>query len=172
MDVPDISASETTDWLHPGRPGCRRWTRVAATGLAALLTIGAVAGATSSAAAGSISLKVVGSHLVGTSGQSVRMLGANRSGSEYACVQGWGVFDGPDTAQSVAAMAAWKINTVRVPLNEDCWLGINGSPAAYSGAAYRTAISNYVTALHAAGMYAVLDLHWNAPARRCRQGSR
>ena len=26
---------------------------------------------------------------------------------------------------SIAAMKSWKINSVRLPLNEDCWLGIN-----------------------------------------------
>ena len=27
-------------------------------------------------------------------------------------------------------MKAWNINAVRVPLNEDCWLGINGVASA------------------------------------------
>lgn len=59
-------------------------------------------------------------------------------------------------------MAAWHINAVRVPLNEDCWLGINNAPSAYSGNAYRSAIAGYVSRLHAAGMVAILDLHWTA----------
>ena len=42
------------------------------------------------------------------------------------CVHGGQVFDGPADSTSVQAMAAWHINAVRVPLNEDCWLGING----------------------------------------------
>ena len=33
---------------------------------------------------------------------------------------------------------------VRIPINEDCWLGINGVPRAYSGAAYRAAIVAFV----------------------------
>jgi hypothetical protein len=52
---------------------------------------------------------------------------------------------------------------VRVELNEDCWLGINGVQSQYSGANYQSAIVNYVNALNAAGMVAILDLHWNAP---------
>jgi hypothetical protein len=79
------------------------------------------------------------------------------------CVQNAGIFDGPSDAASVAAMASWGVNAVRVPLNEDCWLGINGAPAAYSGAAYQTAIENYVALLHQYGMYAILELHWTAP---------
>jgi len=60
-------------------------------------------------------------------------------------------------------MRTWDVNAVRVPLNEDCWLNINGSPAQYSGAAYQTAISNYVGLLLAAGIYPILELHWTAP---------
>ena len=35
-------------------------------------------------------------------------------------------------------MKTWSINAVRVPLNEDCWLGINGVKPQYGGAAYRS----------------------------------
>jgi hypothetical protein len=34
---------------------------------------------------------------------------------------------------------------------------------AYSGAAYQAAITGYVATLHAAGLYVIVDLHWNAP---------
>ena len=89
--------------------------------------------------------------------------GADRSGTEYACIEGWGIFDGPSSAASVAAIAAWHANAVRIPLNEDCWLGINGAPAAYSGSAYQAAIVNYVKLLNNDGLYAILDLQWTAP---------
>ncbi|MBD5606885.1 MAG: cellulase family glycosylhydrolase [Candidatus Eremiobacteraeota bacterium] len=59
-------------------------------------------------------------------------------------------------------MAAWHINAVRVPLNEDCWLAINGAPSQYSGSAYRSAIVDYVNLLNEHGLIAILDLHWNA----------
>jgi hypothetical protein len=106
---------------------------------------------------------VSGNQLVNRSGQPVRLHAVNRSGSEYACVQGWGIFDGPSDAGSVSAIASWKVNAVRVPLNEDCWLGINGVPAAYSGANYQQAIAGYVNTITGAGMAAILDLHWTAP---------
>ena len=93
----------------------------------------------------------------------VRLHGVNRSGTEYACIQGWGIFDGPGDASSVKAMKAWHVNAVRIPLNEDCWLGINGVKAPYSGRAYRRAIVNYVNLLHRYGMYAELSLIWAAP---------
>ncbi|GAC1331827.1 MAG: hypothetical protein NVSMB17_10210 [Candidatus Dormibacteria bacterium] len=121
-------------------------------------------------AASQPAISVRGNLLVDGSGQEVRLLGINRSGTEYACIQGWGIFDGPSDDASVAAMAAWHINAVRVPLNEDCWLGINGVPAAYGGSAYRTAISDYVARLNRHNLYAILELHMNAPANQPAAG--
>ena len=110
-----------------------------------------------------LAVRVIGNEFVDGHGQTIRLLGVNRSGAEYPCIQGWGFFDGPTDDRAIAAMTEWRINTVRVPLNEDCWLGINGAPARYSGAPYRDAVSAYVDRLHDAGLYVVLDLHWNAP---------
>jgi len=110
-----------------------------------------------------LAVHVVGNQLVGGQGSPIRLLGVNRSGAEYACVEGLGFVDGPTDRRAIAAMAAWRINAVRLPLNEDCWLGINGVPLRYSGARYRAAISKYVARMHRAGLYVVLDLHWNAP---------
>ena len=60
-------------------------------------------------------------------------------------------------------MKQWGINTVRVPLNEDCWLGINGVSSGVSGTAYQQAIQSFVQMLRTNGMYAIVDLHWNGP---------
>jgi endoglucanase len=60
-------------------------------------------------------------------------------------------------------MKSWHINSVRVPLNETCWLGIDGIPAQYGGTAYRQAIRAWVSRLEAAGLYVILDLHWAGP---------
>jgi hypothetical protein len=134
----------------------------AVTGTALGASASSTAAATG-AATEPVSVSVVGNHLVNGAGQTIRLLGADRSGTEYACSQGWGIFDGPSSASSVATMRTWDINAVRVPLNEDCWLGINGVNPAYSGATYRAAIVSYVATLQAAGIVAILDLHWNAP---------
>ena len=64
----------------------------------------------------------------------MRLLGVNRSGAEYACVEEGKIFDGPTDWASIKAMKSWKINAVRVPLNESCWLGINGVEPSLSGA--------------------------------------
>ena len=118
---------------------------------------------TTTAPAGKLALSVSGNRLVDGSGATTVLHGVNYSGAEYACIQGWGIFDGPSDADSVTALAAWHVHTVRIPLNEDCWLGINGVPAAYAGANYINAIVGYVNLLHAHGMYAELSLIWAAP---------
>ncbi len=115
-------------------------------------------------------LHVQGNKILNSQGQQVFLRGVNRSGSEYACIQGWGIFDGPADNASVQAMVNWKINAVRIPLNEDCWLSINGAPAAYSGATYQNAIANFVSILNQHGIYAVLELHWSAPGTNKANG--
>ncbi len=107
-------------------------------------------------------LAVQGNELV-AGGEAVRLLGVNRSGSEYACSQGWGTFQGPVDDASIDAIAGWDANAVAIPLNEQCWLGINGVNPAYGGANYRNAIVGYVNRLNAAGIYAVLRLSTAAP---------
>jgi len=111
---------------------------------------------------GAPSIHVQGNRLVDAAGHSVRLRGVDRSGAEYACAQGWGFFDGPVDSAAVAAIAGWHATAVRVPLNETCWLGINGVAAAYSGAAYHQAIAAFVDRLNKAGMIVILDLHWTA----------
>ena len=106
---------------------------------------------------------VVGNHLVNAAGQTIRLLGIDRSGTEFECIQGDGIFDGPHSATSVKAMTRWGIDAVRLPLNEDCWLGINGVKPAYGGVAYKEAIAGYVKTLQSFGLVVILDLHWNAP---------
>lgn len=108
-------------------------------------------------------VRASGATLVDATGQVIHLRGVNHSGTEYACVQGWGIFDGQVDSVAVAAMQKWNINAVRVPLNEACWLAINGVKAQYSGATYQQAIVDYVGRLNRAGMVAILDLHWSAP---------
>lgn len=122
------------------------------------------------AAPAAAAVHVDGNRLVDGSGKTVRLLGVNRSSAEYACVQGWGIFEGPTDAAAVAAMASWRINAVRLPLNEHCWLGVNGVPRAYSGPAYRRAVVAFVRRLHAQRLFVIIDLHWNAPGRQRATG--
>jgi hypothetical protein len=108
-------------------------------------------------------LRVKETRLVDALGQPVILRGVNRSGTEFACVQGWGISDGVIDQAAVDAIKSWRANVVRLPLNEQCWLGINGINPAYSGANYRAAIAGYVDLLNRSGLYVILDLHWSAP---------
>jgi endoglucanase len=109
-------------------------------------------------------LHVDGNNLV-DNGKVVRLLGVDHSGSEYSCIQGNGFFDwgspGVPSQAFVTNLVSWHVNAVRVPLNEDCWLNINGAPGQYSGSAYQTAITSYVSLLRQNGLYVIVDLHWN-----------
>lgn len=115
-------------------------------------------------------LHVSGNQLTTSTGSPIRLIGVDHSGSEYSCVHGQGFFDGPTDPAAVSAMKKWDINAVRVPLNEDCWLGINGINPTYSGLNYRNAIKGYVHNLNAQGIVAILDLHWNAPGTQLATG--
>lgn len=61
----------------------------------ALLAVLALAGSVGAAAASGRGLHVVRNRLVDAHGRTVILRGVNRSGTEYACIQGWGMFDGP-----------------------------------------------------------------------------
>lgn len=122
----------------------------------------------SSSGGGTTGLHVSGNKLLdGT--KVVRLLGVNHSGSEYMCLGG-GFFDGPVDQASVSAIKSWHANAVRVPLNEDCWLAINGAPAASSGSSYQNAIAQYVDLLRQNGLYVILELHWNAGGTNLSNG--
>ena len=117
-------------------------------------------------------LKVSGNKLVTAAGKPYRLLGVDRSSAEFACVQGKGLWDsGPVDQASVDAMKTWNIHAVRIPLYEECWLGVNGSPG---GATYQQGIKDYVNLLVANGINVILDLHWtwgaytNGPDWHCK----
>lgn len=132
-------------------------------------------------------LKVQGSKIVNNAGQAIRLIGVNHSGGEYSCVGGssmttnpWGFFETNQTAsQLIAGFKSWGINTVRIPLNETCWLGYDPDTRTnvsttgtyineyrkYSGEAYKTAVQNLVNALTAQNIAVVLEIHWSAPGR-------
>ncbi|MFI1523570.1 cellulase family glycosylhydrolase [Kitasatospora cineracea] len=106
-------------------------------------------------------LHVSGNHLVTAAGANYRLLGVNRSSGEFACVQGKGMWDGPADQATVDGMKTWNVRTVRIPLNEECWLGTADVPSGgTTGAAYRQAVKDYTDLLVANGMNVVLDLHW------------
>jgi len=104
-------------------------------------------------------LHVSGNKLLTAGGATYRLLGVNRASAEFACVQGKGMWDSPTPNQAtVDAMRTWNIHAVRIPLNEDCWLGTFGTP---SGTTYQTEVKNYVDLLVSNGITPIVEMHWN-----------
>jgi hypothetical protein len=111
-----------------------------------------------------MAVHVSANRLVDATGRTLQLRGVNFSGAQYECFSNSGtVWDTPADAQARRGMVAWHVNAVRLPLNEDCWLGINGLPVRYSAAAYRATIHRWVAQLHDAGIYVLLNLHVCAP---------
>lgn len=104
------------------------------------------------------------------SGREFVPRGVNWSSFEYACAQGWGmssldnvVAQDPAAAQA-KSIASWGANTVRLPLNQDCWLGTRGAPVSdqyveRTVEGYRTEVHDFITALNREGIVVILDLH-------------
>jgi endoglucanase len=107
-------------------------------------------------------LHIAGNQLLDSKNRPIRLIGANRSGTEYKCFHD-SVFDGPGDQVSIDAMLSWHINAIRIPLNEDCWLNINMGGSKYGGDVYQDAIKRYVDLLVENGITPILDLHWSAP---------
>jgi Cellulase (glycosyl hydrolase family 5) len=120
-----------------------------------------------------LSISISGNHFVNGAGRTVRLLGVDHASFEYGCVDGFGYNDGHMDGADAAAIASWHANAVRIPLNEDCWLGINGQPnnsedpgETLTASGYQHAVEAYVSTLNAHGIYAILDLHWTAPGNQ------
>ncbi len=147
----------------------------AVTAVGSTVVVGAVTTAGRAAAGTTLSVAVDGNHFVDGAGATIRLLGVNVPGTEYACEEGWAYSSVPITAASADAIAGWGADAVRVPLNEDCWLGINGQPTydhAAGAAGYQAAVEDWVADLNAAGLYVILDLHWSAPGTDVADGQR
>ena len=163
--LPTPPASDPTAGSATPGATARPVARAPATGSSSAASSAVASGPNPPTATASAALHVAGNRLVDAAGASVLLHGVDMSGTETTCAQNWTTdpFGGQpeDDAATFAAMQSWDINAVRVPLNEDCWLGING--VEIGGAAYQSAIVKLVNNLQAAGFYVILDLHWSAP---------
>jgi endoglucanase len=114
-------------------------------------------------------VRVDGNRLIDPAGRTLRLRGFDLAGAESACIDGAGFFDTPDgeapgDATIRAMRRTWPgANTVRLPLNEQCWLGLPAAAAAFAGEAYRHTIKAFVEELNAAGFVVILDLHRTSP---------
>ena len=119
-----------------------------------------------------LAISTQGNHFVDAHGNTLQVRGVNVSGLESGIIFSGGTnywassgFSGrPDFTK----IAAWKANAVRLPLNEDSWLGITvtgipGNVISLNAAGYQAEVKATVKAANAAGLYVILDLHWSAP---------
>ncbi len=148
----------------------RSRTVIAIVSLAALIAILLTVALVPSSGATGLWIGVRGNRLVDEDGNAVRLLGVDRPGTEYSCLEDGRFFEGPSDMASIRAMKRWDINAVRVPLNESCWLGIDGIAPELGGTAYRAAIKGYVDRLERAGLYVILELQWAAPGAQDASG--
>jgi endoglucanase len=150
--------------VHSGRV---RWFRVVPV---LLLLAGCTAAAPPAPPPAPIdTIAIAGNRFVDKAGKPLTLRGFNLSGAEYSCIEGDGFFDTPDGRapgdRVLAAMRGWgRANAVRVPLNEQCWLGLPAAPPAFAGERYRSEVVDFVRRLNGYGFVAVLDLHRTAPA--------
>ena len=116
--------------------------------------------------------------------------GMNRAGTEFSCSEGNGFFDGTNSSfaaedTQTTSMASWGVNSEMIGLNEDCWLGINGSPSAYSNSSstvptpgctaaqcpYANAIEHIVQTDEANHIFPVISLFALAPGTALPESS-
>jgi len=118
---------------------------------------------------GSFGIKVSGNHFVSIKdGSTVQLLGVSISGLEQGATalntSGGGYSAATDAGFST--MARWNMNVVRIPLNEETWLGLDSGGCITGGGSasiLRDNLKRIVANANANGLYVILDLHWTAP---------
>jgi hypothetical protein len=128
---------------------------------------------------GVLAIRVQGNSFVDSAGRTLQLRGVNFSGFESVAIQGWDPAD-PSGAQGGqaggpdwTAIAGWRANIVRIPLNEASWLdysctdtdGVVHNPD--PGNNYKSSVETQVAEANAVGLYVILDLHWAAPGTVC-----
>src|SRR5271166_2391956 len=115
----------------------RRTRRIALVGVAVVVVAGVTlgtyeatnpggssSGPGSSKPASQVQLISVSGNQLMQSGQPVRLIGVDIQTSQYYCLgSNTQPFAMPADSASIAALESWHVNTVRILLNQDCWLG-------------------------------------------------
>jgi hypothetical protein len=136
-------------------------------------------------------IKIVGNQFVTTSAgtlgleavsanQAVVLRGINVSGPEYECLTDvvWDSSNLPASTTDYQAVVNgminnWHANVVRIPLNEDCWLGVpTSTPPPASGLTnYIQPIMNFISVANASGLVVEVDLHVGGGPELVKKGS-
>ena len=130
-------------------------------------------GALRAQAGPALSIAVSGNHFVNGSGATVRLLGVDAPSTEYACDQGWGYASQPLTLATAACHRGVARQCGPCPAQRGLLAG-SERPAVvrHRQVGYQQAIETWVADLNAAGLYAILDLHWTAPGTDDADGQR
>jgi aryl-phospho-beta-D-glucosidase BglC (GH1 family) len=129
-----------------------------------------------------LSIQAQSNHLIDALGNVVQLRGVNISGLEFVAINNgttakdpWGGQTGTAVPQWSTIATGWRANAVRLTLNEASWLGytcinnkgVSTNPDPWGN--YQATVQQSVTSANAAGLYVILDLHWNAPGSICPQ---
>ncbi len=134
---------------------------------------------------GNFGIQVKGNHFVSSlDGSVLHLVGSNVSGLEGGAGNSprvWGGFSGTSVAQWKTIASTWGINIIRLPINSYDWLNIvcvdpgsgnaassyssngNGTYTPDPKGIFHGIVAQTVANLTAAGLYVILDLHWDAP---------
>ena len=117
--------------------------------------LAAGSGRTSGVATSPLALQVVGTRIVDSKDQPVRLRGVNTASLEWTS-------DGEGhIVQTVkTAIEDWNVNVVRLPLSQDRWFG-KAPEQKDDGKAYRALVKEIVDLCASKGCYIILDLHWS-----------
>lgn len=123
------------------------------------------AGATTAAERGSqakaasaampLPLKVVGTQIVNSKNEPVRLRGVNA-----ACLEWTSNGEGHIVESVRVAIDDWHVNHVRLPMSQDRWFG-KAPEQNDEGKAYRALVDRVVQLCASKGVYIMLDLHWS-----------
>lgn len=100
-------------------------------------------------------LKVVGTRMLNSRNEPVRLRGVNTASLEWSSDG-----EGRILRTVKTAIEDWRVNHIRLPLAQDRWFG-KAPEQKDDGAAYRMLVKQVVDLCAGHGVYVIVDLHWS-----------